>query len=112
VILPNGPLANGTIINFSKAEKRKIEVIIPIRYGDNLDGIMSTLLESFLLEDKILKEPEPSIQLTQLGEEKASLSIQVWVKNVNFNVVSNTVNAIVYRLVSSEGFLNLKNQND
>ena len=112
VILPNGPLANGTIINFSKAEKRKIEIVVPIRYGDNLDGIMETLKESFLLDEKILKDPQPSIQLTQLGEEKASLSIQVWVKNINFIAVSNSVNAIVYRLVSSEGYLNVKNQND
>ena len=37
IILPNGAVANGNIINFTKAEIRRVDWVISISYGDDID---------------------------------------------------------------------------
>jgi hypothetical protein len=46
IILPNGPTANGNIINFTKADKRRVEWIISIAYGDDVEKAKAKIQET------------------------------------------------------------------
>jgi small conductance mechanosensitive channel len=58
IILPNGPVANGNIINFTKADKRRVDWVFSISYGDDLT-VAKNLLNQFINDEKrILSDPE------------------------------------------------------
>jgi small conductance mechanosensitive channel len=59
VILPNGPVANGSITNFTKAEKRRVEWTFILEYGTDVHQVKTLLEEIALKDNRILNDPNP-----------------------------------------------------
>ena len=67
VLIPNGPLATGSLINYSTQATRRVDWTFGIAYGSDLDRAYG-LLSRFIDEDeRILREPEPFIALQSLA---------------------------------------------
>jgi small conductance mechanosensitive channel len=78
IILPNGPLYNGTITNFSSEENRRVDLLFGISYGDDIDqarGIIRGLIEA---DERIFKEPEPVIFVKELADSSVNFVVRVW----------------------------------
>jgi small conductance mechanosensitive channel len=96
VILPNGPVANGNIINFTKADKRRVDWAFSITYGDDFE-VAKKLLNTFIQEDqKILKDPEPFVGINLLSASSVDLTVRVWVMTDDVNDVFFNMNQRVY----------------
>ena len=96
VILPNGPVANGLITNFTKADKRRVEWTFILEHGADIHTV-NLLLETVISKDKrILKEPKTFMGIAQLAENGVHLSMRVWVKTADYNDVLFDVNQKVY----------------
>jgi small conductance mechanosensitive channel len=96
IILPNGPVANGNIINFTKAENRRVDWVFGISYGDDLK-VAKDLLMKFILEDKrILHDPEPFVGLGALADSSVDLTVRVWTKTDDYWPVFFDMNERVY----------------
>ena len=75
IILPNGPVANGNITNFTKAERRRVDLIFGISYGDDI-RVAKDLISKFIEEDeRILKTPVPFIGVEALTNTSEDISI-------------------------------------
>ena len=99
VILPNGPVANGLITNFTKADKRRVEWTFIFEHDVDVQKI-NKLLESIAAADKrILKEPKPFYGIAQLAENGIHYTMKVWVKTNDFLVVTFDVNQSVYNVL-------------
>lgn len=97
VILPNGPVANGNITNFTKAEKRRVEWVFGVSYGDDIK-VARDLLTKFIKEDKrILKDPEPFIGVESLTNTSVDISVKVWAKTDHYWDIYYSINERVYR---------------
>ncbi|NQU32505.1 MAG: mechanosensitive ion channel [Bacteroidetes bacterium] len=81
ILIPNGPLSNGNLTNFSTQEFRRVDWTFGIGYGDNYD-VAREMIMGFIKEDKrILNEPaEPFIVLGALADSSVNLTVRVWVK--------------------------------
>jgi small conductance mechanosensitive channel len=96
IILPNGPVANGNIINFTKAENRRVDFVFSISYGDDIKVAKETL-ERFIREEKlILKDPEPFIGLGALADSSIDITMRVWTKTDDYWTVFFGLNEKVY----------------
>ena len=96
IILPNGPVANGNIINFTKADKRRVDWTFSIAYGDDFH-LAKQLIERFVNEDKrILREPEPFIGIALLSASSVDLTVRVWVLTDDVRPVFFDMNQRVY----------------
>ncbi|TSJ41245.1 mechanosensitive ion channel family protein [Fluviicola chungangensis] len=96
IVIPNGPVANGNIINFTKADKRRIEWIVGISYGDNYMVAHDAILK-FIKEDKrILRDPEPFIGLGSLMDSSINITIRAWVKTDDYWPVYFDMNKRIY----------------
>lgn len=96
IVIPNGPVANGNIINFTKADKRRIEWIVGISYGDNYMVAHDAILK-FIKEDKrILTDPEPFIGLGSLMDSSINITIRSWVKTDDYWPVYFDMNKRIY----------------
>lgn len=103
IVLPNGPVANGNIVNFTKAGKRRVDWTIAISYGDDYVKAHE-LLVRFLKEDKrVLKDPEPFVALGNLGPNSVNLTVRAWAKNDNFWPVYFDLNKRIYAEFEKEG---------
>ena len=68
VILPNGALATGVMTNYSKQETRRVDWVYSISYGDDYDKAKTVLRGLCDKDQRILKSPEPFIELGKLNE--------------------------------------------
>ena len=78
IILPNGPVATGAIVNYSAEEKRRVDFVFGIGYDDDIEkarGIIRGLIDA---DDRIDKDPEPVIVLSELGDSAVNLTVRVW----------------------------------
>lgn len=97
IILPNGAVANGNITNFTKAELRRVDWVISISYGDDIDVAKKALNHFALADERILKEPEIYIGVALLNSSSVDLTLRVWTHVDNYNEVFFDMNEKVYR---------------
>ncbi len=104
IILANGAVANGTIVNYTKADKRRVDWVFGIGYGDDLKAARN-LLEKFTSEDeRIVSDPEaPLIVLGELGDSSVNITVRAWTKTENYWGVFFDMNERVYNEFEAAG---------
>lgn len=111
IILPNGPLINGTIINFTKENKRKLVVNVLLGFGENMDILRKEVEELLSENSMVVKDTIPTVEVTSINEKNAAVAISVWVKAAEFSSCSVTLHELIYGLLNKEGNLVLKQNN-
>lgn len=84
VVLPNGALSNGSLINYSLEETRRIDLVFGVGYGDDLKAAKLVLSRVVEAEGRVLKEPAPLVAVTELGDSAVNFTVRVWVKAADF----------------------------
>lgn len=84
VFSPNGTLANSVIRNYSKINTRRMEYIVGVRYEDNIKEVKDTILEVLQADTRILKDPQPAVFVSELGESSVNLTIRFWADKENY----------------------------
>jgi len=84
IYIPNGALSNGVIKNFSKELTRKSDLTIGVAYSSDLRQVKEILNAIAARDERILKEPAPSIQVKQLAENAVNFQVQAWAKNEHY----------------------------
>lgn len=103
IILPNGPVANGNITNFTKADKRRVDWIFGISYGDDFVRAKN-LVQQFMAEDKrILSDPENFIGISLLADSAVTITVRAWVQTDDFYPVFFDMNERVYKEFEENG---------
>lgn len=103
IILPNGPIANGNITNFTKAKNRRVDWTFTISYGDDFE-VAKRLLEHYIVEDKrILKNPPYFIGISLLSANAVNIAVRVWVNTDDFNDVFFGLNERFYKDFEKSG---------
>lgn len=84
IILPNGALSNGAIVNVSAMPTRQIYLNIGIDYAADVKQARQIMLELASQESRILTDTAPVVHLANLGESSVDLSFRFWVKNTDY----------------------------
>lgn len=84
VIVPNGSIMNGSIVNFSNQDKRRVDIIASCSYEDDIDKVKSVLADILSKDDRILSEPMPRIAVSELADSSVNLIVRPWVKNSDY----------------------------
>ena len=83
-MIPNGALANNTIVNFSTKETRRVDNTFNISYTSDVELAKKLILDIVDRSDVVLKEKTPFCKLTNLGESSVDITCKVWVKNEDY----------------------------
>ncbi len=78
ITLPNKLIWDEPIVNYSRMEKRRIDVPVGISYDGDIDKAVSTALEFLRNHEEVLKEPEPEVSVTDLGDSSVNLMLKGW----------------------------------
>ena len=84
VIVPNGPLANNNITNFSTESTRRVEFVFGIGYDDDLKQAKDLLIALFDQDRRVLREPQPLVVVSELGDSSVNFTVRVWVQSSDF----------------------------
>ena len=84
VIVPNGSIMNGSIVNFSNQDKRRVDIIASCSYEDDIDKVKSVLADILSKDDRILSEPKPRIAVSELADSSVNFIVRPWVKNSDY----------------------------
>ena len=84
VIVPNGSIMNGSIVNFSNQDKRRVDIIASCSYEDDIDKVKSVLADILSKDDRILNEPKPRIAVSELADSSVNFIVRPWVKNSDY----------------------------
>ncbi len=103
IILPNGPVANGNIINFTKAQTRRVDWKIGIAYGDDMKKAREVLTKFIEEDPKILKDPAPFIGLGELANSSVSITVRAWTSVEDYWEVFFAMNERVYNEFGDNG---------
>lgn len=103
VLIPNGPLATGSMINYSTQETRRVDWTFGIAYGDDIDTAYAVLQRLIVADDRILKDPEPFIALQALADSSVNIVVRVWVNSPDYWAVFFKMNEAVYKTFPKEG---------
>lgn len=84
IVVPNGSLSNGNIINYSRQPTRRVDINIGIDYGDNVRKARSILLGLAEADERVFADPAAVVWLTGLGESSVDLSLRMWTRTEDF----------------------------
>lgn len=80
IMVPNGSLSNGTVINYNREPVRRGELAIGIGYDSDIKKAREVLLD-IAKDPRILSEPaEPMVVVTSLGDSSVNLAFRFWTK--------------------------------
>lgn len=96
VYVPNGAMSSGTIINYSRKETRRIEWIVGVDYGEDIDKVKNIIDILIAADERILKEPAPYIALHALDSSSVNVTIRVWVPTAEYWNVYFDMNKKIY----------------
>jgi small conductance mechanosensitive channel len=84
IIIPNGPLANGNIINYTASAVRAVEVNISISYSDDI-AKGKAAMEAVLKQDsRILQEEGNVVAVVDLASSSVDFLVRAFVKTEDY----------------------------
>lgn len=103
IIIPNGALATGNLINYSIEEKRRVDWTFGIAYGDSFEKAKLIILDLLNQNDKVLKDPEIFIALHSLGDSSVNIVVRAWCNTPDYWDIYFRLNEEVYETFNREG---------
>lgn len=95
VYIPNGSLSNGSVINYSKKDLRRVDFTFSISYDEDFEKAKKVIREVIENTSNVLLDPTPFIRVVSHGESTINISTRVWTKNANYwNVYFDMMEAI------------------
>ncbi|RUA11554.1 MAG: mechanosensitive ion channel family protein [Flavobacteriia bacterium] len=103
VILPNGGLSTGAMVNYSTEPIRRVDLTFGIGYGDSVEKARGIINKLIAEDQRILKDPPSFIGLSELGDSSVNLTVRVWAKGEDYWDVFFDMNENVYNSFNSSG---------
>ena len=87
IIVPNANIWGASIKNYSHNKTRRVNLLIGIGYGDDIDKAMKVILSTIKAEKLALDDPAPLVAVGELGGSSVDLVVRAWCKNSDYWVV-------------------------
>ncbi|MCF7559238.1 mechanosensitive ion channel [Sabulilitoribacter multivorans] len=99
IIIPNGSLSNGNIVNYSTEGTRRVDLIFGVGYDSNIKKTKEVLMNVLTSHPKILKDPAPSVTVMELADSSINFAVRPWCETadywaVYFDVTEQTKEAL------------------
>lgn len=103
IIIPNGGLSTGSMVNFSAEATRRVDWDFGIAYGDSADKAREVLIGMLRSDERVLKDPEPVVFLASLGDSSVNFKVRAWVNAADYWAVFFAMNERVYKEFGTHG---------
>ncbi len=103
VLIPNGALIGGNVINYSTKATRRVDLVFSIDYAEDFKKAKDLILDICDKHALILKDPAAAVRICEWGDSAINLSCKVWVNNGDYWTVTFDLLEIVYDEMNKAG---------
>jgi len=93
IVIPNRKLIGEVLHNYGAI--RQLDVTVGVAYNTNIHDALWTLQDLLSRSGKVLKQPEPLVGITSLGDSSVVISVKPWVSVENFNAAIRELNQTI-----------------
>lgn len=95
IIIPNGALSNGNIVNYTTEGTRRVDLVFGVSYDADIKQTQDVLMNVLISHPKVLKDPQPTVNVLELADSSVNFAVRPWCKvedywDVYFDVTKNT----------------------
>ena len=95
IIIPNGTLSNGNIVNYTVTGTRRVDLVFGVHYDSDIKQTKDVLLEVLKSHPLVIESPEPTVNVLELADSSVNFAVRPWCKSedywtVYFDVMENT----------------------
>lgn len=83
IIVPNSQVWGNTITNYSVNQTRRIQWIFGVSYDSDLKKTEEVIRDTIMSDPRAHSDPEPFIQVTNLGDFSVDFMVRVWCSNAD-----------------------------
>jgi small conductance mechanosensitive channel len=103
IILPNAAVTGGAIVNYSANDTRRIDMVFGISYGDDISKAKTIINRVLAADDRILKDPAPTVALSELADSSLNFVVRPWCKTGDYWNVRFSMNEEIKEAFDREG---------
>lgn len=103
IILPNGALSNGSLVNFSAQDFRRVDWVFGIGYDADLDEAKATVRGLLEADERVEKDKPILVELGAMADSSVNLTTRAWVKAEHYWDVHFAMNEAVYKSFNAKG---------
>ncbi|WP_219951937.1 small-conductance mechanosensitive channel MscS [Dickeya zeae] len=81
IVVPNGKIIAGNIINSSREPNRRTEIIVGVAYDADIDVVKNVLGAIVAADNRILHDNGVTIRLNEMGPSSLNFVVRVWTSN-------------------------------
>lgn len=96
ILLPNGALSNGSIVNYSRLERRRVDFTFSIAYGQEYAQARKVLEDLMKADKRIIQDEANQIVLGSLASSSVNITMRVWAKGADYWDIYFDMNEKVY----------------
>ena len=101
--VPNAKLWNRAILNYSRVEARRLDVVVGISYGDDIDKAQAVLLELMTSDSRVNAEPAPQVLVKELADSSVNLDLRCWAAGGDYWALLFDLNKAIKQRLDVEG---------
>lgn len=84
ILIPNGTLSNGSLINYSAKENRRVDMTFSVGYENDVTKVKNVLIDIINKNKLILDDPEKFVGISAHGPSSVDFMIKVWCKTEDY----------------------------
>jgi small conductance mechanosensitive channel len=84
IVVPNASITSGSITNYAAHDTRRVDLVFGIGYGDDISLAKQVLQEILQAEERVLKDPEPTIAVSELADSSVNFVVRPWVMTADY----------------------------
>ena len=84
VAVPNSKIWSDAITNYSRLPNRRIDLVFGIGYEDDIDAARKLILNLVEKDDRVLDDPAPVVNVTDLADSSVNLQLRAWTKRQDY----------------------------
>ena len=89
VTIPNKTMVDTTIINYSKKDTRRVDILVGVAYDSDVELVRRTILDVIAANEKALADPEPFVRITEMADSSLDFSIRVWCNSADYGMLKS-----------------------
>ncbi|WP_223034733.1 mechanosensitive ion channel family protein [Hanstruepera marina] len=99
IIIPNGALSNGNIVNYTTEGTRRVDLVFGVGYDSDIKKTKEVLMNVLTSHPKVLQDPAPAVTVMELADSSINFATRPWCKTedyweVYFDVTEQTKEAL------------------
>ncbi len=84
VVLPNGSLANNSLVNVTAEDVRRMDITVPVSYSADIQRAKEVLAQVLEDDPEVIKDKEHLVFVSQLGSSAVELGVRCWFAQAQF----------------------------